>query len=288
MATVPGSPTIMSVQSGTRTVTVTFTGTANDGGARILTYQATCTSSDGGVSDSDSAPTSPIRVGGLTKNKTYACSVAARNDVGVGAPSVPSDAVVARPTVSGAPTITSVTAGDHSVTVVFTNPADDGGAPIRIYQAQCTSKTAGGSGRRFAATSPITVTNLAGNKAYTCTVAASNRVGLGAASAPSRPTTARPVPPGAPTITSVKAAKDSVTVTFTKPANDGGARITTYRARCTSNNGGVTHSHNTPRTPNRIAALTAAKTYTCTVAASNRAGLGAASAPSHPVVPRSQ
>jgi len=282
--TVPGSPTIASVTAGTRTVTVAFLRTTNDGGARILTYQAGCTSSDGGVTDSDRAPTSPIRVGGLTNNKTYTCSVSARNDVGFGPASVPSAAVVVRPAVSAAPTITSVSAGDHSVTVVFTNPVDDGGAPIRIYGVECTSKTGGGAGRRDAATSPITVTDLAGNRTYTCTVAASNRVGLGAASAPSRPITARPIPPRAPTITAVEAGNHSVTVTFTKPADDGGARIATYQARCTSTNGGITHTHNAPTSPIRVVGLTAAKTYTCTIAASNRAGLGPASAASQPVI----
>ena len=285
--TVPGAPTITSVTAGTRSVTVTFTNPANDGGARILTYQATCTSSDGGVTDSDSAPTSPVRVGGLTNNKTYTCNIAARNDVGLGTASVSSAAVVARPTVSAAPRIRSVTAGDHSVTVVFTNPADDGGAPIRIFQVQCTSKSGGGPGRRDAATSPISVTDLAGNRTYTCTVAASNRIGLGAASAPSRPIVPRPIPPEAPTITSVAAGNHRVTVMFTDPAHDGGARIATYQARCTSHNGGITHTHNAPTSPIRVVGLTPAKTYTCTVAASNRAGLGTASAASQPVIPRS-
>ncbi|MGO9876643.1 MAG: fibronectin type III domain-containing protein [Acidimicrobiia bacterium] len=283
----PGAPKITSVTAGTRSVTVTFINPANDGGTRILTYEATCTSIDGGVTDSDSAPTSPVRVGGLTNNKTYTCSIAARNDVGLGTASVSSAAVVARPTVAAAPTITSVTAGDHSVTVVFRSPADDGGAPIRIFQVECTSKAGRDSGRRDAATSPISVTDLAGNRTYTCTVAASNRIGLGAASAPSRPTVARPIPPEAPTITSVAPGNHSVTVTFTNPAKDGGARIATYQARCTSKNGGITHTHNAPTSPIRVRGLTAAKTYRCTVAASNRAGLGTASAASQPVIPRS-
>jgi len=286
-ATVPGTPTVISVKAGTRSITAVFTKPASNGGAPILTYQVRCTSSDGGVTGLHDGPHSPVRVGGLSHNKTYTCTVSARNHVGLGRPSAPSAAVVARPAAPAAPTITSVNAGNHSVTVAFTKPADDGGAPIGIYEAQCTSTNGGGTGRHNAATSPITVSGLAGNKTYTCTVAASNSLGVGSPSASSTPVMVRPTAPGAPTITSVKAGIRSITVAFTAPADNGGAPIVSDRAACTSTKGGVTRAHNAPTSPNRVAGLTGGATYTCTVAAGNLAGFGAASAASHPAVPRS-
>ena len=47
--------------------------------------------------------------------------------------------------------------------------------------------------------------------------------------------------PGAPTIKSVKPSGDrAILVTIAKPASDGGSRISSYRAVCSSKNGGVT------------------------------------------------
>jgi hypothetical protein len=77
-----------------------------------------------------------------------------------------------------------------------------------------------------------------------------------------------------------------VKVAFTKPADNGGAPITNYRATCSSSNGGAKGSHEGPKSPITVSGLTAGKTYTCVVQARNKVGLGAASAASDPVVPK--
>jgi hypothetical protein len=91
--------------------------------------------------------------------------------------------------------------------------------------------------------------------------------------------------PDAPAITSVTPGVRSVKVAFTAPANDGGAKITNYRVRCTSSNGGAGSEHSGPNSPIFVAGLTPAKTYTCTVSAKNRVGAGLASAASGEFVP---
>ena len=117
----------------------------------------------------------------------------ARNRVGSGPPSANSAAVVTLSppviTVPGAPTITSATAGHHSVTVTFTPPASNGGSSIFEYKAVCTSSNGGRTRSNTRHASPIKVNDLSSGKTYTCTVAARNRKGLGAASAPSAPVT---------------------------------------------------------------------------------------------------
>lgn len=86
--------------------------------------------------------------------------------------------------VPGAPANVAATSGNTQVTLNFTAPADNGGSPIvtsalyPAYKATCNpgAKTATGN------TSPLTVTGLTNGTQYTCTVAAANVTGVGAAS----------------------------------------------------------------------------------------------------------
>jgi len=96
----------------------------------------------------------------------------------------------------------------------------------------------------------------------------------------------KPTKPGAPTITSVTAGVQSVKVTFTPPASNGGSKIVNYRVVCTSSNGGRKGANEGPKSPIRVGGLTAGKTYTCTVAAVNKVGRGPASAASDSFVPK--
>jgi large repetitive protein len=93
-----------------------------------------------------------------------------------------------------------------------------------------------------------------------------------------------PIPPGAPSITSATAGSQSITVSFSAPASDGGASISDYKATCSSSDGGVTRWDDRNGSPILVVHLTAGKTYTCTVMAKNRIGFGAPSASSAPVV----
>jgi len=197
-------------------------------------------------------------------------------------------ASAATPTKPAAPTITSVRAvGNRSIEIRFAKPASDGGSRVSGYHGLCASTNGGVTATHSATHSPVVVVSLTAGKTYTCTVSASNVVGVGPASVPSSPVVARPTPPGAPTVTSVTATGlRSITVAFTKPASNGGARISNYRAACSSTNGGTPRSRQASTSPITVAGLTAADTYTCTAAAHNNIGFGTASAPSSPVVAR--
>lgn len=187
--TVPGAPTITGVAAGDRSLNVSYSPPASNGGANITDYKVSCVSSDGGVSRSNTEHSSPTRVSGLTAAKTYTCNVMARNRVGFGPPSASSAPVVtlSPPTVPGAPTITSVKGGHHSVTVSFSPPASNGGSSIFQYRATCTSSNGGRTRSDSRSHSSIKVNDLSAGKTYTCTVKARNRKGFGPASAPSAP-----------------------------------------------------------------------------------------------------
>jgi len=81
--------------------------------------------------------------------------------------------------VPGAPGNLTATAGDGSASLAFVAPASNGGATITGYTASC----AAGSTTRVAdgVASPIVVSDLVNGTAYTCSVAATNSAGTGAA-----------------------------------------------------------------------------------------------------------
>jgi hypothetical protein len=88
--------------------------------------------------------------------------------------------------------------------------------------------------------------------------------------------------PGAPTIGDATAGNAQASVSFTAPASNGGATITSYTV--TSSPGGITTTGGS--SPITITGLTNGTAYTFTVAAINSAGTGAASAASASVTPR--
>ena len=185
----------------------------------------------------------------------------------------------------------STTTTTASLRVTFALGANNGSA-ITSQTATCSSSNGGITGFAFlggTTTGPITLVGLTTAKTYTCTVQASNVRGASLASAPSLP-----VVVGAPAApTAVKAVSGSTAtttaslrVTFALGANNGSA-ITSQTATCSSSNGGLTRTGtHTGATagPITVAAVTTAKTYTCTVTASNVRGASLASAPSLPVV----
>ena len=84
-----------------------------------------------------------------------------------------------------APAIASATGGNGTATVTFTPPSSDGGAPITSYTV-----TASPGGKTVTGpASPLTVTGLTNDTAYTFTVTATNSAGTSQASAPSNPAT---------------------------------------------------------------------------------------------------
>ena len=128
------------------------------------------------------------------------------------------------------------------------------------------------------------VTGLTNGTAYTFTVAATNSVGTGTASAPSNAVTPATLP-GSPTDVAATAGGSSASLTWVAPASDGGAPITHYvitpyvgttaQAPVTAGSG----------TTFDVTGLTNGTTYTFTVTATNSAGSGPASLPSNVVTP---
>jgi hypothetical protein len=200
--------------------------------------------------------------------------------VSIGAPIEAGPAGAAGASVPGAPIITAVVPGLHSATVSF-RATTDGGARISNYRATCTSSNGGKAGSHQGFHSPVTVAGLAGNKSYTCAVAAINKAGVGPGSLPSRPVITLPTVPGVPTITAMTPGWHKVTISF-KPTTDGGAPISNYLVTCRVGYGMRTHQgFNSPVT---IACAQGGEPYYCSVAAENRVGWSRTSALSGPAL----
>jgi hypothetical protein len=143
-------------------------------------YRATCVSSDGGVTRSSAfALTTPLTVTGLSKGKTYTCTVIAKNGSHISGPSPTSQPVVT-PTNPDPPSVSGASVSVGHIAVNFAAPASDGGSPIIGYRATCVSSDGGiPRSSAFRMTSPLTVAGLTKGKTYTCTVVARNVLGLG-------------------------------------------------------------------------------------------------------------
>jgi titin len=295
--TVPSAPSVAAVtivapgaQGVVTPLDVSYTVPSSNGGNAITSYRATC--STGGSPTSATGSTSPIRISGLTANSVYTCTVAAQNAAGWSSESAASGGVRAYRT-PDAPTVgaaTIVTATPTSADVAYTAPAFTGGNTISSYRATCTSSNGGTTRTQTGASSPLRVTGLTATKTYTCTVAAQNTAGWGPESSATNSVIAYRTPdaPATPTVAhvapTVTGAVSTLTVTFTAPA-DGGNAITAYRATCSSSDGGTTRTATGASSPLTVTGLTAASTYTCTVAAQNAAGWSSESATSAAVIP---
>jgi hypothetical protein len=187
--TVPGTPTAVTGTAGNASVNLSWTAPTSDGGSPITGYRITPYIGSAAQAPvlTGSAATS-FTVTGLTNGTSYTFTVAAINAVGTGSDSAPSPPLIAAngPSVPGAPTGVTGVPGDRSVALTWTAPASDGGRQITSYRITpyigSTAQTAINTGS--AATSH-TVTGLTNGTAYKFTVAATNTVGTGPASAPS-------------------------------------------------------------------------------------------------------
>jgi uncharacterized repeat protein (TIGR02543 family) len=183
--------------------------------------------------------------------------------------------------------ITATLIDTQTVTVNFSAPTSNGGAPISAYLV---TSSPGAITRKINQESggSATFTGLSSGTTYTFTVIASN---WGKSSLPSIASNAvtTPNPPGSPTIgIATRTGNTTATVAFTAPASNGGDTITAYVA--TSSPGGVTGSLTQAGSGSiTITGLSLGETYTFTVSAVNGVGNSVSSSVSNslttPTVP---
>src|ERR1019366_9397794 len=134
----------------------------------------------------------------------------------------------------------------------------------------------------------VTINGLTPGTAYTFKVQASNSVGSGPVSAASNSVTPTAGPPGPPTGVSASPATGQALVSWTAPGSNGGSAITGYTVTPYIGSTAQTpvQVNNGSATSATVTGLTNGTSYTFTVAATNTAGPGAASAASNAVTPQ--
>ena len=211
----------------------------------------------------------------------YTFTVTASNAVYTSESSVASSPAITPITTPDAPTIgTATTLSDSEISVAFTPPSNGGGSPITSY----TVTSSPGGYTATGSTSPIVVSGLNGGTGYTFTVTATNAAGTSDASGSSNQATTDTRISDAPIIGTATAGYEQATITFSAPAHDGGAAITTYVA--TSSPGGIRGTVSGPGSGEiTVTGLTNGVDYTFTVTAVNENGTSAPSSASNPVIP---
>jgi outer membrane autotransporter protein len=264
-AIAPGAPTGVSATGGDTQASVSFTAPANTGGSPITGY--TVTSSPGGLTGSGTS--SPIAVSGLTNGTAYTFTVTATNVVGPGAPSAASNAVTPR----GGQTITFSNPGTQNFGTTPTLTASStSGLPVTFSSSStgvCTI-TGGGVLTFVTAGSCSINADQAGNGTFSAATQVTQIFAVAA------------VAPGAPTIGTATAGNTQASVSFTAPANTGGAAISGYTV--TSSPGGLTGTG--ASSPVTVTGLTNGTAYTFTVTATNSANTGSPSSASNSVTPQ--
>ena len=177
-------------------------------------------------------------------------------------------------------TYSTVNTGSNISVNVNIIPGYDGGWPVSQY----TAISIPGYRSNTSTTNVITITNLTRGQAYTFVANAYNIAGTSANSAVSASYTLAQVP-AAPTMgTAIANGATKANVTYTAPADNGGATITSYTA--TSNPGGITATVNQAGSGTiQVTGLTTGTPYTFTITATNSVGTSANSAVSNSVTP---
>jgi len=212
----PGQVTNVNATAGNGSASLTWS--APSSGGPVFAYTITPyigSEAQPATTITGSPPASGATIAGLANGTSYTFTVAATNTVGSGPPSSPSSAVTPATTPS-APTEVTATAGNGKAAVTWTAPSD-GGSLITTYTVTPYIGSAAQPATTITGTPPATkatITGLANGTSYTFTVAATNRVGAGPASSPSKAVTPM-IAPVTDVTTSIDGNSTLTTPTFT-------------------------------------------------------------------------
>ena len=228
---VPGAPASLTATAGDGEVALVWSAPADDGDAPITGYEYRYVAGAAVPGDTPwrSAELNlEWTVTGLTNGQQYAFEVRALSRVGEGAARGALATPVGR---LGAPAFLTATAGDEEVELVWSAPADVGGAPVTGYEYRHAAGDAvpGDTPWRSAGLNlEWTVTGLTNGQQYAFEVRARNHVGEGA------PWGALATPvgrPGVPASLTATADDGEVELVWSAPADNGGTPVTGYKYR---------------------------------------------------------
>ena len=285
----PDVPTDLTATAGNGQIAVSWNAPADTGGAPITVYTLAYKATTSGCPITLDATwtvrtisNAAVSIAGLTNGTNYRLCVKAANTAGdsdwAGTSATPA-------TTPGAPGNVEAAAGDGQLTVTWTAPSNNGGAPIIdytvAYQASataCPTDIDATWNPRITSETSATIGGLANGTAYRVCVKATNTAG----DSPWNAASATPATsPGAPTNVEATAGDGQLTVSWTAPSNNGGASITSYTVAyqanaftCPATADDTWARHTTSNTSITIGDLANNNAYRLCVRASNSAGDG--------------
>ena len=132
---------------------------------------------------------------GLPTGNQFSCRGYATNLAGDSALSNTISFTTQAPTAPSRPTVLNTDFGDEEI-YLYVSSSSNGGSAITGYTATCTDGTNTFTGT--STSSPVTVSGLTNDIAYTCTVTATNSVGTSSVSAATDPITPEAIATGLP------------------------------------------------------------------------------------------
>ena len=293
---VPGAPAAPTVDGGNLQLSVSWSPPSSDGGGRITHYQLQHRTGSGAWTPGSELAASSTRAtisSNLRASTAYQVQVRAKNSAGWGswsASGTDTTDALGRVTVPGRPAAPTVDGGNLRLSVSWSAPSSNGGAPITHYQLQ--HRTGSGAwtpGSELAASSTRATisSNLRASTAYQVQVRAKNSAGWGLWSPSGTDTTDAPTPlltvPDTPDAPTVSSGNRQLSVTW--PAS---ARATTYKLRykktsASSWNTDLNWSASRSRT---LARLTNGTRYDVQIRANNSAGPSPSWSPTSTGTPR--
>ena len=264
--TVPSQPSITTISRVLGTISVYWSASSSTGGAAITSYTVTGVASDASPdatctwNDGDGALTCDLA--DVVDTAGYSITVVATNSAGNStSSSASSSSGFSAP---GAPTLTSVSPGNTTLTVVFT-AGSTGGLTITDYLY---STDGGATFDPFPnVAGPYVITGLTNGHTYSVKVAAVNDLDQGAASNALSATPA--TVPSAPRWLHGVRGNTTATLSWNAPATTGGAAVTSYLV---SDLAGHTCTATAPSTTCTVTGLTNGTSYTFYATATNSAG----------------
>ena len=276
----PGKPANPTVTIGDGQLSVSWTAPSNSGSAingYDVHYKKT---SDSDWTDTyHSSKTTSTLISGLENGTSYQVRVRAYNNI----KGSWSNSVSATPNIlPDAPDNPTVTRGNGSLSVSWTEPSNSGSAITGYVVRRCSGSncdtetnptwtTKNVSGRT---TTSTTLSSLTNGTEYSVQVAAKNTAGTGSFSGSTTGTPA--TTPGTPTGVSATRGDESLSVSWTAPTSNGGSAITGYDVGyCSSNcgtDGNWTLEEEVSGTSTTISSLTNGTTYKVRVRATNDVG----------------
>ncbi len=288
-ATKPGPPASVTATAGNAQITVSWTPPANDGGADITDAYVDVYKVSGAVYVGYvhvKAPATTATITKLTDGTAYYATVYLENRSFLSGSTAQSGNVTPQAGPQPAPPASvSAKPGVASATVSWTAPASDGGSPVTGYVVttyNSSNAVVGTPVSVSASTLSTTISSLTNGTSYYFGVAATNSAGTGPAQFSATVTPAGP--PSAPQNLEAIPSDQEIFVSWSAPANNGGASITGY-SLSVSSGGTVLSTKSVAGTSALVSSLTDGSTYTVTVTASNALATGTPTSPSSPVTP---